>query len=59
LVGQEAPTALLSDASACFNLFGRPVTNLDDMLRVIVAWVAAGKPVLGKPTKYNVRDGRF
>ncbi len=59
LVGQEAPTALLSDASVCFGLFGRPVTSLDDMLRVIVGWVAAGKPVLGKPTKYNVRDGRF
>jgi nucleoside-diphosphate-sugar epimerase len=57
--GQEAPTALLSDASACFGLFGRPATSLDDMLDVIVAWVAAGKPVLGKPTKYNVRDGRF
>jgi nucleoside-diphosphate-sugar epimerase len=58
-VGQEAPTALLSDASACFDLFGRPVTSLDDMMRVIVAWVAAGKPMLGKPTKYDVRDGRF
>jgi nucleoside-diphosphate-sugar epimerase len=59
LIGQEAPTALLSDASACFDRFGRPVTSLDEMMRVIVAWVAAGKPVLGKPTKYNVRDGRF
>jgi nucleoside-diphosphate-sugar epimerase len=57
--GQEAPTALLSDASACFDRFGRPATSLDEMMRVIVAWVAAGKPVLGKPTKYNVRDGRF
>jgi nucleoside-diphosphate-sugar epimerase len=58
-VGQEASTALLSDASACFDLFGPPVTSLDEMMRAIVAWVAAGKPVLGKPTKYDVRDGRF
>jgi nucleoside-diphosphate-sugar epimerase len=58
-VSQEAATALLSNASACFEMFGRPAMSLDDMIRAIVAWVAAGKPVLGKPTKYQVRDGRF
>jgi nucleoside-diphosphate-sugar epimerase len=58
-VSQEAATALLSNASTCFERFGRPAMSLDDMLRVIVPWVAAGKPVLGKPTKYGVRDGHF
>lgn len=58
-VSQEATTALLSNASACCEMFGRPAMSLDDMIRVIVPWVAAGKPVLGKPTKYGVRDGRF
>jgi len=58
-VSQEAATALLSNASACFETFGRPAMSLDDMIRVIVPWVAAGKPVLGKPTKYGVRDGQF
>jgi len=58
-VSQEAPTALLSNASKCVERFGPPATSLDEMIRSIVAWVAAGKPVLGKPTKYNVRDGRF
>lgn len=58
-VSQEAATALLSNASACFERFGRPAMSLDDMIGVIVPWVAAGKPVLGKPTKYGVRDGRF
>jgi nucleoside-diphosphate-sugar epimerase len=58
-VAQEAATALLSNASYCFELFGRPATGLDEMIRSIVTWVAAGKPVLGKPTKFNVRDGRF
>ncbi len=58
-VSQEATTALLSNASTCFEMFGRPAMSLDDMIRVIVPWVAAGKPVLGKPTKYGVRDGRF
>jgi len=56
---QEATTALLSNASACFERFGRPAMSLDDMIRAIVPWITAGKPVLGKPTKYGVRDGRF
>jgi nucleoside-diphosphate-sugar epimerase len=58
-VSQETPTALLSNASACFERFGRPAMSVDDMIGVIVPWVAAGKSVLGKPTKYGVRDGRF
>jgi len=58
-VSQEATTALLSNASTCFEKFGRPEMSLDDMIGVIVPWVAAGKPVLGRLTKYAVRDGRF
>lgn len=58
-VSQEAPTALLSNASKCVERFGPPAMSIDEMIRTIVTWVAAGKPVLNKPTKYNVRDGRF
>jgi len=58
-VSQEAATALLSNAAHCFELFGRPATSLDEMIQSIVTWVAAGKRVLGKPTKFSVRDGRF
>lgn len=58
-VSQEAATALLSNASKCVERFGPPGVGLDEMIRSIVTWVAAGKPVLNKPTKYNVRDGRF
>ena len=58
-VSQEAPTALLSDASACCERFGPPTMGLSAMIEAIVTWVAAGKRVLGKPTKYDVRDGRF
>jgi len=58
-VSQEADTALLSNASHCCGLFGRPATSLDEMIQSIVPWVAAGKPVLSKPTKFGVRDGRF
>lgn len=58
-VSQEAATALLSNASRCIGHFGPPPTSLDAMIASVVAWVAAGRPVLGKPTKYDVRDGRF
>ncbi len=58
-VAQEADTALLSNASQCCGLFGPPAMSLDEMIQAIVPWVAAGRPVLSKPTKYAVRDGKF
>jgi len=58
-VAQEADAALLSNASRCLNHFGLPATSLDEMIERIVSWVAAGKTVLNKPTKYDVRDGKF
>jgi len=59
LVGKEADSALLSNASRCIDAFGSPQTSLDEMIERIATWVAAGKKVLNKPTKYDVRDGRF
>lgn len=58
-VSQEADTALLSNARRCFSLLGYPKTPLDEMVSFIVKWVAAGKTVLGKATKYNIRNGKF
>ena len=58
-VSQEAATALLSNAARCVELLGRPALGLDEMIQSIVTWVGAGKPVLSKPTKFSVRDGRF
>jgi len=58
-VSQEAKTALLSNASYCFGMFGYPKMPLDQMVSLIVKWVAAGKKILDKPTKYDIRDGKF
>jgi len=58
-VSQEVRTALLSNASYCFSVFGYPKTSLDEMVSAIVKWVASGKRVLNKPTKYDIRDGKF
>jgi len=57
--GTEGEVCLLSDASLCFDKLGLPATSLDDMVAMIVPWVAAGKKVLNKPTKYEVQDGKF
>ncbi len=58
-VSHEAQTALLSNASYCFSMFGYPKTTLEEMVSMIVKWVASGKKVLNKPTKYDIRDGKF
>jgi len=58
-ISREAQTALLSNASCCFSLFGEPKTTLEEMVSMIVKWVTAGKKVLNKPTKYDIRNGKF
>jgi nucleoside-diphosphate-sugar epimerase len=56
---KEAESALLSDASYCMIAFGYPQTSLEQMVSMIANWVASGKKILNKPTKYGVRDGKF
>ena len=57
--GTEQSTALLSDSSRCLELFGQPTVSLDWMLSRVVDWVRRGEKTLNKPTKYQVRDGKF
>ncbi|MDF5753700.1 NAD-dependent epimerase/dehydratase family protein [Spongiactinospora sp. TRM90649] len=57
--GQEAPTALLSNASRCHRLFGYPALTPAELIEHTARWVAGGGPLLGKPTKFERRDGRF
>ena len=58
-VSQETKSALLSNASYCINTFGPPQTSLEQMVSAIAGWVAAGKKTLNKPTKYEIRNGKF
>jgi nucleoside-diphosphate-sugar epimerase len=58
-LSQEAKSALLSNASYCINTFGLPQTSLEQMVSAITGWVAAGKKTLNKPTKYEIRNGKF
>ncbi|WP_420454341.1 NAD-dependent epimerase/dehydratase family protein [Rubrivirga sp.] len=59
VVGQEAPTALLSNVSRMVETLGAPETPLDTVLDWTAAWVAGGGPTLGKPTRFEVRDGHY
>jgi len=59
IVGQEAATALLSDTARAAALFGYPLVPLGRMLDWVADWVKRGGPSLGKPTKFEVRDGTF
>jgi hypothetical protein len=59
LAGEEAADALLSNAARAFALFGYPRVPLAVMVEWVADWVARGGRALGKPTKFEVRDGRF
>lgn len=59
LTGQEAQNALLSNGSLCFRHFGYPSISLLEMIEAIVRWVKEGGKLYNKPTKYEVRSGKF
>ena len=58
-VGQEQPEALLSSAGQAHALFGYPQVPMGTVMGWVAEWVRADGPTLGKPTHYQVRDGRF
>jgi nucleoside-diphosphate-sugar epimerase len=57
--GEEAPVALLTNASRAASLFGYPDVPVLRMLDWVADWVKRDQPSLGKPTKFEVRDGAF
>jgi hypothetical protein len=59
IVGKEEPTAWLTNTSQAVKLFGLPVVDTDQLIAWTADWVARSMPSFGKPTKYEVRDGRY
>ena len=59
LVGREADDALLSDSTHMRTLLGDPLLPLDTLLDWVAGWASRGGRLLGKPTKFERRDGRF
>ena len=58
-VGSEADTALLSDARQAIKLFGPPEATVQDMTVWIVDWIRCGGQTWDKPTRFEVRNGKF
>jgi len=59
IVGKEEPTAWLTDTSRAVKLFGLPIVGTAELIKWTANWVARDLPSLGKPTKYEARDGRY
>jgi len=57
--GQEAETALLSNAASAFSHFGYPSVSLGQMIRWVAEWVQNQGRTLDKPTHFEVRDGNY
>ncbi len=57
--GSPTGVAYLSDASRACELFGAPRVPIQVVTRWTARWVASGKPILGKPTHFQVTDGQF
>lgn len=57
--GEEGTTALLSDSSLGCSLLGEPEISAETLMQWVAQWVESGGSYLGKPTKYEVSDGKF
>ena len=59
LTGTERADALLSSTTLMASSFAPLSVSVDEMRRRVADWVERGGPLLGKPTKFETRDGKF
>jgi nucleoside-diphosphate-sugar epimerase len=57
--GDEGPTALISNAARAIRQFGYPSVGAAQMIEWAADWISIGGRTFGKPTRFEVRDGRF
>jgi nucleoside-diphosphate-sugar epimerase len=57
--GSEHPTALIADAQKLTSKFGPPQTSLETILRWVAHWTKSGGRNIGKPTHFEVTDGKY
>ncbi|HEU4989399.1 MAG TPA: NAD(P)-dependent oxidoreductase [Gemmatimonadaceae bacterium] len=58
-VDTEAPDALLSNTERMAVTLGTPSMPVATLLDWVAEWVREARPLLGKPTHFDVRDGSF
>ncbi len=59
IVGKEQQTAWITDTREAAKQFGPPVVDTEQLIRWTCDWVARDMASFGKPTKFEVRDGRY
>ncbi len=57
--GEPASTAWLSDARTAIQRFGAPHHSLEQMISTVADYLEQGGALLGKPTHFETRDGKF
>ena len=57
--GTEGPDALLSNAELMHTIFTPPAVSVDEMIEHVARAIEEDAPMLGKPTHFEARDGRF
>ncbi len=59
VAGIESETALLSNASRAFSLFGYPSVSLSQLIDWVASWIGLGGATHNKPTHFETRTGKF
>lgn len=57
--GEEASTALLSNACLSHSLFGKPMVSPEKIIQWISNWMKHENRLLNKQTHFEVRDGKY
>jgi hypothetical protein len=57
--GIEEATSCLGNASAAHQLFGPHRVATGQLIEWVADWVKNGGETLGKPTHFEVRDGKY
>jgi nucleoside-diphosphate-sugar epimerase len=57
--GEEAATALLSNSTLTRSLFGVPKVSVGKVIQWTADWINQNGRLLGKPTHFEVRDGKY
>jgi dTDP-4-dehydrorhamnose reductase len=58
-INKEAETALLNNPQQAMELFGPPSVPYLQVIQLTADWLKRGNRLLGKPTHYEVRDGKY
>ncbi len=57
--GKQSPTALHSSVEMASSFYKEPLVEIDEMLAATSDWIMNGRESLGKPTHFEVADGKY